>query len=170
MDKKTQNLMFSSKTDEWETPETIFNKLNQRYKFTLDPCASVHNAKCTKYFTKEDDGLAKSWKDQVVFVNPPYSNVKEWVAKSHQEATSNGATVVMLIPSRTDTRYWHDYIMSGADKIYFVKGRLKFGNKDHQNKNSAPFPSAIIVFGENNLIGYTSGPKIYSMDRNYGRI
>lgn len=162
--------MFSSKTDEWETPETIFNKLNQRYKFTLDPCASDHNAKCTKYYTKETDGLSKSWKDQVVFVNPPYSNVKEWVAKSHNEALTNGATVVMLIPSRTDTRYWHDYIMSGADKIYFVKGRLKFGNKEQQNKNSAPFPSAIIVFGESNLIGYTSGPKIYSMDRSYGRI
>ena len=106
MDKKTQNLMFSSKTDEWETPETIFNKLNQRYKFTLDPCASVHNAKCTKYFTKEDDGLTKSWKDQVVFVNPPYSNVKEWVAKSHlmvplascsslQEPTQDTGTTIL---------------------------------------------------------------------------
>ena len=170
MDKSTQKLMFSSKTDEWETPQEMFDKLNQRYKFTLDPCATAHSAKCPKYYTKEDNGLSKSWANQSVFINPPYSNIKEWVAKAHQEATQNGATVVMLIPSRTDTKYWHEYIMEGADKIYFVKGRLKFGNGNQIKKNAAPFPSAIIVFGEQNLIGYSSGPKIYSLDRSHGRL
>lgn len=170
MDTKTRKLMFSSKTDEWATPKELFNKLNRRYKFTLDPCANSTNAKCEKFYTVEDDGLSKSWANEVVFVNPPYSNIKDWVSKAHREAATNGATVVMLIPSRTDTRYWHDYIMEGADKIYFVKGRIKFENNNQPQKNAAPFPSAIIVFGESNLIGYTSGPKIYSMDRTHGRI
>ena len=142
MDKTTQKIMFSSKTPEWETPLAFFNKLNESYGFTLDPCATDSTAKCPQYFTKDDDGLAKDWGGNVVFMNPPYGRViKDWVRKAWQEGTKPNTTVVCLVPARTDTRWWHDYCMK-AEKVYFVKGRLKFGNSN----NSAPFPSAVVVF------------------------
>lgn len=146
MDTKIQKLMFSSKSDVWGTPPEFFNKLDKIYKFTLDPCATFENHKCDKYYTLEDDGLSKSWENEVVFVNPPYSDIGQWVKKAHYEATYNSATVVMLIPARTDTKYWHNYIMSDANKIYFIKGRLKFANPFTSVSNSAPFPSAVVVF------------------------
>jgi phage N-6-adenine-methyltransferase len=146
MDTQTQKTMFSSKSDMWGTPPTFFEKLDKEYKFTLDACANDINHKCDKYYTIEDDGLNKSWENEVVFVNPPYSDIGKWVAKSYYESVNNRATVVMLIPARTDTRYWHDYIMSEANKIYFIKGRLKFVNPSTSASNSAPFPSAVVVF------------------------
>jgi len=155
MDTQTQKLMFSSKSDEWETPQNFFNKLNKTYKFTLDPCSTIESAKCEKYYTLEDDGLSKSWKNETVFVNPPYGKIKDWVKKAHYESINNGAVVVMLIPARTDTRYWHDYIMEEADSIYFVKGRLKFGN----SPNSAPFPSAVVVF-DRTRFKWVGGPRV----------
>ena len=142
MDKTTQKAMFSSNTVEWETPVVFFNKLNEDYGFTLDPCATSGTAKCPQYFTKDDDGLSKDWGGNVVFMNPPYGRViKDWVRKAWQEGTKPDTTVVCLVPARTDTRWWHDYCMK-AEKAYFVKGRLKFGN----SSNSAPFPSAVVVF------------------------
>jgi len=109
----------------------------------LDPCCTKKTAKCKKYFTKRDNGLRKSWEGHTVFVNPPYGReVPKWVKKSYEESLKDDTTVVMLIPSRTDTRYWHDYCMK-ADELYFIKGRLKFGDA----KNAAPFPSAVVVFG-----------------------
>ena len=168
MDTQTQRVMFSSKSDEWETPEDFYNKLNKRFKFTLDPCSTSLNHKCDKHYTIEENGLSKSWKNEVVFVNPPYGDVGKWVKKAYDESTQNGATVVMLIPSRTDTRYWHDYIMTSASAIYFVKGRLKFYNKviaDYTGKSDispAPFPSAVIVFGG---LRWTPGPKVYTLER-----
>ena len=126
MDTQTQKIMFSSKSDEWETPQSFFNKLNKIYKFTLDPCSTPESAKCEKYYTLQDNGLSKSWKNEVVFVNPPYGKIKDWVKKAYDESINNNAVVVMLIPARTDTRYWHNYIMEEADSIYFIKGRLKF--------------------------------------------
>ena len=144
MDTQVQKLMFSSKSNEWETPPDFFDKLNKKFKFTLDPCCTPDNAKCKKYYTYREDGLLCSWKDEVVFVNPPYGDVGKWVKKSYLESTVNGATVVMLIPARTDTKYWHNYVMK-ASEVYFVKGRLKFGD----SQNSAPFPSAVVVFGGN---------------------
>jgi phage N-6-adenine-methyltransferase len=152
MDTTTQKLMFSSKSDEWETPDEFFAKLDKAYSFTLDACATHENNKCEKYYTVDDDGLSKSWKGETVFVNPPFSAIGKWVKKSHDESASNGTTVVLLIPSRTDTRYWHEDIMQGASEIYFIKGRLKFYNKviaDHAGKNDsspAPFPSVVVVF------------------------
>ena len=160
MDTQTQKLMFSSKSDEWETPQNFFNKLNKTYKFTLDPCSTSESAKCEKYYTLEDDGLSKSWKNETVFVNPPYGKIKDWVKKAHDESINNGAVVVMLIPARTDTRYWHDYIMEEADSIYFVKGRLKFGN----SPNSAPFPSAVVVF-DRTRFKWVGGPRVGTMER-----
>ena len=134
------DLMFSSKTDEWETPQEFFNVLDQEFHFTLDPCADDYNHKCERYFTKAADGLKQPW-NGVVFCNPPYGKViGKWVKKAYISA-QGGALVVMLIPARTDTKYFHDYIYHKAE-IRFLKGRLKFGN----NQNSAPFPSMIVIF------------------------
>ncbi|OAW28339.1 DNA N-6-adenine-methyltransferase [Staphylococcus hominis] len=133
---------YSSKSNEWATPQNLFDELNDEFNFTLDPCATDENAKCSKYFTIEDDGLSKDWSNDVVFMNPPYGReIKKWIMKAYEESL-NGATVVCLIPARTDTTYWHDFIFGKANDIRFLKGRLKFGN----SKNSAPFPSAIVVY------------------------
>ena len=133
------DLMFSSKTDQWETPQDFFNKLNEEFSFTLDPCADAKNHKCEKYFTKEMNGLNQSWEGERVFCNPPYGReIKNWVKKL---AESGAELVVMLIPARTDTEYFHKYIY-GKTEIRFIKGRLKFGN----SKNAAPFPSMVVIF------------------------
>lgn len=133
------NLMFSSKTPEWETPQDFYNKLDAEFKFSLDPCATKENAKCKKFFTIEDDGLKKSWDNEIVFCNPPYGReISLWVRKA---SMARGGCVVLLIPARTDTAYFHDYIYQRTE-IRFLRGRLKFGN----NKNSAPFPSMVIIF------------------------
>lgn len=133
---------YSSKSNEWATPQNLFDELNEEFNFTLDPCATDENAKCSKYFTIEDDGLSKDWSNDVVFMNPPYGReIKKWIKKAYEESL-NGATVVCLIPARTDTTYWHDFIFDKAYDIRFLRGRLKFGN----SKNSAPFPSAIVVY------------------------
>ncbi|MDO0986996.1 phage N-6-adenine-methyltransferase [Staphylococcus haemolyticus] len=133
---------YSSKSNEWATPQNLFDELNNEFNFTLDPCATDENAKCSKYFTIEDDGLSKDWSNDVVFMNPPYGReIKKWVKKAYEE-NLKGATIVCLIPARTDTTYWHDFIFDKADDIRFLRGRLKFGN----SKNSAPFPSAIVVY------------------------
>lgn len=135
------NVHFSSKTDQWATPLDFFNIWDEKYNFNLDAAADDSNAKCTKYYTKEDDGLHQPW-EGVVWCNPPYGRqIGEWIKKGYEESLK-GSVVVMLIPSRTDTKYWHDYVMKGD--ITFIKGRLKFGG----SKNSAPFPSAVVVFGE----------------------
>ena len=132
-------VLFSNKSDEWTTPQNLFDKLNQQYHFTLDPCCTHDTAKCNKYFTMEEDGLSKDWSGDVVFMNPPYSQVSVWMEKAYWSA-KEGATVVCLIPSRTDTRWWHSFAMEG--EITFIKGRLRFGS----SINNAPFPSAIVVF------------------------
>ena len=133
---------YSSKTNEWSTPQAFFDELNKEFNFTLDPCATSENSKCNKYFTVEDDGLKQDWSKDTVFMNPPYGReIKYWVQKAYEESLK-GATVVCLIPARTDTAYWHDYIFGKADDIRFLRGRLKFGD----SKNPAPFPSAIIIY------------------------
>lgn len=135
------DVMYSSKTDEWATPQEFYDALNAEFGFTLDPCASDTNHKCEKYYTKEQNGLAQDWGTETVFCNPPYGRtIGDWVAKS-SEAAENGALVVMLVPARTDTRWFHDYIYGKAG-IRFIKGRLKFGG----SANSAPFPSMVVVF------------------------
>ncbi len=133
---------FSSADNTWSTPDAFYRNLDREFNFTLDPCASDSNAKCFKYYTEEDDGLAQDWGGETVFMNPPYGrDIKKWIKKAYQESEKPNTTVVCLIPSRTDTRYWHDYVMK-AKEIRFVRGRLKFGD----SKNAAPFPSAVIVF------------------------
>jgi phage N-6-adenine-methyltransferase len=133
-----------SKTVEWETPQEFFDKLNHEFHFRLDPCATDKNAKCKAYFTKEQDGLKLSWMlhSGSVFVNPPYGReIGEWVRKAHWENSIHKTWIVMLLPARTDTQWFHDYIYGQAE-IRFLKGRLKFGG----SKNSAPFPSMIVIF------------------------
>lgn len=136
-------VMFSSATDEWATPKDFFDTLNEEFDFTLDPCATTDNAKCDKFYTKEQDGLKQDWSGERVFCNPPYGKViGDWVKKCSEEAKKPNTTVVALIPARTDTRYFHEYIYHKAREVRFVKGRLKFGGC----KNSAPFPSMVVVF------------------------
>lgn len=130
---------FSSKTDLWYTPEDFFKKYDTKYNFTLDVCATDENAKCDRYFTEKIDGLTQNWTG-VCWMNPPYGRtIKQWMKKAY-ESSLNGTTVVCLVPARTDTNWWHEYAMKGD--IEFIKGRLKFGG----SKNSAPFPSAVVVF------------------------
>jgi len=170
MDTQTQKLMFSSKSNEWETPQELFDNLNKHYKFTLDPCCTIESAKCQKYYTNKDDGLSQSWSGERVFVNPPYGDIKSWVKKAHDELKQNGVTTVMLIPARTDTKYWHDYIMKAATRIFFVKGRLKFKNKviaDYTGKSKlspAPFPSVVIEFSMQ-YHRWLHGPLIATLER-----
>ena len=136
-------LMFSSKTDLWTTPQEFYNTLNNEFSFTLDPCATSDNAKCKKYYTIIENGLKQNWQGETVFCNPPYGRViKNWVKKCYEESLKPNTTVIMLIPSRTDTIYFHKYIYHMAKEIRFLKGRLKFG----ECKNSAPFPSMVVVF------------------------
>ena len=131
---------FSSETSEWATPQDVFDELDAEFGFTLDVCATVDNAKCERYFTAEVDGLAQDWTD-VCWMNPPYGReIGRWVRKAYESA-QNGATVVCLVPARTDTAWWHDYCARG--EVRLLRGRLKFGAAT----NSAPFPSAVVVFG-----------------------
>lgn len=133
--------LFSSATVEWATPQELFDNLDREFGFTLDVCATPENAKCHVYFTKADDGLSKGWGKNVCWMNPPYGRgISDWVRKAFV-ASQYGATVVCLLPSRTDTRWWHKYIVEHAE-VRFVRGRLKFGGA----KNPAPFPSAICIF------------------------
>ena len=158
MNKQTQQTMFSSKSEEWETPQELYDYLNLDYKFTLDPCATHKTAKCEKYYTKEDDGLNKSWEGETVFMNPPYGrDIKRWIKKAYEEGQKPGTVVACLIPSRTDTKYWHDYCMK-AWKIYFIKGRLKFENRfSVGTSSSAPFPSVVVIFKNTKGCGATPG-------------
>jgi phage N-6-adenine-methyltransferase len=126
-------------TDVWATPQWLFDALHKEFGFTLDPCSDGKNAKCEQFYTTAQNGLLRDWGTETVFMNPPYSEVAEWMRKAYG-AAQEGATVVCLVPARTDTVWWHEYAMKS--EIRLIKGRLKFGDAD----NSAPFPSAIVVF------------------------
>lgn len=134
--------LFSSATEEWATPKDFFDALDAEFHFTLDPCSTDDNAKCAKHYTKEQDGLSQDWTGERVFCNPPYGReMPRWIAKCAEHGM-RGGVAVMLIPARTDTRAFHEYIYHKAE-IRFIRGRLKFGGA----KNSAPFPSMVVVFG-----------------------
>lgn len=134
--------MFSSNTDLWATPQDFFDELDKEFHFNLDPCALPGNAKCDKFFTPEQDGLKQSWGGYNVFCNPPYGRaISSWVRKCYEESRKPNTKVVMLIPARTDTSYFHDYIYHKAE-LRFVRGRLKFGNA----QQGAPFPSMVVIF------------------------
>ena len=142
------DVMFSSKSFFWETPQEFFEKLDKEYNFSLDVCAIYANAKCDKFFSPEIDGLKQEWTG-VCWMNPPYGReIGKWVAKAYSESIKReNCIVVALLPARTDTKWFHDYIymMKGVE-VKFIKGRLKFGG----GENSAPFPSMVVVFNKKN--------------------
>lgn len=118
--------MTSDRTD-WETPRDIFDRLDAFWHFDLDAAASDDNALCTDYFTVKDDGLAQSWAGRRVWLNPPYGrNVAEWIRKAYEETRDGRTVVVALIPARTDTRWYHDWIEGRAAEVKFLRGRLKY--------------------------------------------
>lgn len=126
------------KTVEWETPQDLFNLLNEEFHFTIDVCATVDNTKCMRFYTRDDDGLSKDWSGERVWCNPPYGKeIPVWVEKACKEDCE---LVVMLLPARTDTRWFHEYLY-GKCEIRFIKGRLKFNNA----KVNAPFASMLCI-------------------------
>jgi len=128
-----------SQATEWETPTTVFEALNAEFHFTLDACATPENAKCPQYYTLAMNSLVQPWTG-VVFCNPPYGpTIGYWMLKAHASALA-GATVVCLVPARTDTTWWQTYATQGV--VTFIPGRLTFGGA----KNPAPFPNALVVF------------------------
>lgn len=141
--------LFSNKSDEWYTPQDIFNQLDSEFHFNLDPCATPESAKCKIFFTKEDDGLSKKWGGYRVFCNPPYSEINKWVEKAYRETREDNTIVVMLIPARTDTKYFHNFIYQRSE-IRFVKGRVKFCGNTRESA-SAPFPSMVVIFRGANI-------------------
>jgi site-specific DNA-methyltransferase (adenine-specific) len=131
---------YMSERQDWATPQALFDALNAEFGFTLDPCALPHNAKCAKFYTPDDNGLAQDWTGERVFMNPPYGRaIRDWMRKAHEHA-AGGGLAVCLVPARTDTAWWHDYTKGAA--IRFIRGRVKFGD----SKQGAPFPSALVIF------------------------
>lgn len=142
---------FSSKTDLWSTPQAFFDTLNEEFHFALDVCATPENAKCEAYYTEYQDGLSQSWflhlarigkPNGAVWMNPPYGReIGKWVEKAYRQATEFGCTVVALLPARTDTKWFQEFVLPYAE-LRWVRGRLKFGG----SKNSAPFPSVVAIY------------------------
>lgn len=137
--------LLSSKNYDWSTPQAFFDKMNDEFQFDVDVCALPHNTKCDKYFTPEIDGLSQEWEaGKTYWMNPPYGRqIKNWIKKAY-DSSQKGAVVVCLIPSRTDTSYWHDYCMKG--EVRFIRGRLYFEREGKSDR--APFPSAVVIFRE----------------------
>lgn len=137
---------YSSKNMNWETPIQLFDELDRQYHFTLDPASSDGNAKCSKHYTIADDGLKQDWSGESVFCNPPYGRqIPAWVEKAAHEALKPNTVIVLLLPARTDTRWFHEYLYHRA-RIDFLKGRLQF-TINGETMQSAPFPSMIAVLG-----------------------
>lgn len=129
--------------DKWQTPPAVFEQLNKEFGFTLDAAAEPETALCDYYFTAEDDALSQDWSGQVVYCNPPYSQLRQFAQKAKEES-EKGTTVVMVVPARTDTRAFHESLSEG--EVRFIKSRLKF-LQNGQAQNSAPFPSMVTVMG-----------------------
>jgi phage N-6-adenine-methyltransferase len=154
--------LYSSKSSRWETPPELFEKLDQEFHFTVDTCAEQHNRKCRRFFSPRIDGLRRSWAGERAWCNPPYGRgVSQWLAKAVAER-EQGATVVLLLPARTDTRWWQRFVMPHADEVRFVEGRVPFVRPPAQARPStkstkrkrtsrkratiAPFPSVLVIF------------------------
>jgi phage N-6-adenine-methyltransferase len=138
--------MYSSEKMDWATPKDLFNKLNEEFSFTLDVCATIVNAKCSNFYSPKNDGLSQSWRG-VVWMNPPYGRgINQWVKKAF-ESSQQGCKCVCLVPVRSDTRWWHDYVMK-ASEIRLLTRRLSFEGAN----NKAPFPAAIVVFDPDSTI------------------
>ena len=135
--------LFSSQKEDWATPQGFFDKLDHVFNFKLDACADRSNKKCNMFFSKKDNALTQDWSHyNTVWLNPPYGRTMgSWMQKAYDESLK-GAVVVCLVPARTDTKWWHEWV-DGKGQVTFVKGRLKFGGSKH----AAPFPSAVVVYG-----------------------
>ena len=132
--------LYSCNSVEWETPQNLFDQLNNEFHFTIDVCATSENAKCKRYYTKNENGLIQDWQNEIVWCNPPYGReINKWVEKAFNES-AKGCVVVLLIPARTDTKYFHNFIYN-IHEVRFIKGRLHFNNSDQP----APFPSMIVI-------------------------
>ena len=157
MDERTRKIMCSSESDEYETPIWLFDMLDDIFHFTLDPAASYLSYMCENYYTIADDGLEQDWDNETWFINPPYSQAKLWIESAVQRFLGGESEGVILLPSRTETRYWHDNIWSAAHYILFLRGRLKFINKTLPSygkggkPSSAPYPSAVVMFTHREL-------------------
>ncbi len=136
-----KDIVWQSNSDEWETPQDLYDGLNAEFGFNLDPCATDDNHKCLMYYTRQEDGLQQSWGGCRVFCNPPYSQVKAWVRKAYEESRIAGTIVVLLLPARTDTKWFQDYCLHRSE-VRFLRGRLRFGDAMY----NAPFPSMIVIF------------------------
>ena len=145
--------LYTSATEEWETPPEFFRALDATFKFTLDPCASDKNHKTAKYYTKKEDGLAQSWAGETVSVNPPYGReISKWVEKAEAESKKTNTTVVCLLPARTDTAWFHDHVLGKAE-VRFIRGRIRFSG----SPSNAPFPSMLAIYN-----GWWSRPRTLS--------
>lgn len=134
--------LYSSRSEEWSTPQELFERLDREFCFTLDAAASKENAKCPRYFDKETGGLMQSWAGETVWCNPPYGRqIGDWMRKALTESRAPGTTVVMLVPARTDTKWFHQFVYHRAE-LRFIRGRLKFGGA----QNGAPFPSMLVIY------------------------
>lgn len=139
--------LLSSKKTDYCTPQDFFARLDEQFHFTLDAAAADENAKCSVYYTPETDGLNSPWDitQGAVFCNPPYRRkIGEWVRKAYEEP-QKGITIVLLIPARTDTSYFHRYIY-GVAEVHFVRGRLHFTDENGNSYPPAPFPSMVVVY------------------------
>jgi len=142
--KLNTDVMFSSKTDNWATPQGFYDELDREFHFGLDPAANENNHKCNKYFTIVENGLLQSWAGHSVFCNPPYGReIGKWVEKAYRTNEEHGNLVVMLLPARTDTKWFHEYIYHKAE-VRFIRGRLKFSGA----KFNAPFPCMVVIYRE----------------------
>lgn len=149
------SVLFSSESTMWETPIRFFAELHREFGFTLDACATPENAKCPTFFTEKDDALARDWTGRV-WCNPPYGySIHKWVRKAFSEAQANAEIVVALLPAKTETRWWHDYVMH-AIEIRLIRGRLRFSG----SQINAPFSSAVVIFQRGMF-----HPKFTAMDR-----
>jgi len=138
---KIRKVMFSSVRSDHRTPREFFDQLNAEFHFTLDVCADSTNAKVRKFLSEWDDGLRKPWTNEICWMNPPYGReIVKWVRKAWHESAVNNATVVCLVPARTDTKWFWDYCVRG--EIRFIQGRLRFEGES----SSAPFPSMVVIF------------------------
>ncbi|USS92016.1 phage N-6-adenine-methyltransferase [Fructobacillus americanaquae] len=139
-------VLFSSKKDDWETPTDLFDDLNKKFKFDLDACADDSNHKLSNYYSESNSCLERDWHGNV-FMNPPYGrSIYQFIQKAYEEhLRDENRFIVMLIPSRTDTKYWHDFIQDKA-VVKFIRGRLKF-EVDGVPRDAAPFPSCLVVYG-----------------------
>jgi len=144
-----KKVLFSSKNNNWGTPLSFFEMLNSEFHFTIDIASSIENALCRRFYTEHDNALIQSWEGEIAWMNPPYGRIllPEFVKKASEETQKKETIVVGLIPARTDTLYWHNYIFDVAKEIRFLKGRLQFVDAEQ----GAPFPSAIIVWQDTQL-------------------